>query len=109
MQYIFLCTGCVPTQYEPQEGVWYCEELQIQLSYKSDAPCFVIENDEKIVCGCGSDRGVNYIQVLCQETDNPYYYLGEMVFCAEIISLNDVELIVYDESTQEQYAFYRID
>lgn len=102
------CVGCVPDQYEPEEGIWYCDELQIQLSYESDAECFVIKDGEKIRCACGSDRGVNHIEVSCQHENHPDYRLAELIFSAEIISLNESELLVYDEQTDRQYVFLRI-
>lgn len=109
LQIVTLCAGCVPDQYEPEEGVWYCDELQIQLSYEAHTQSYIIQNDEKILCACGSDRGVKYIQVFCQERNHPDYELGELIFLAEIISLDEMQLIVYDEQTEKQYIFYKID
>lgn len=108
-QVLFTCAGCVPDQYEPEEGVWVCEELQIQLSYEQNTPCFVVKNGEKIICACGSDRGVQYIYVSCQEKDHPVYDLGEEIFSAKIVSLSETELVVYDEQDKQQYIFIRQD
>lgn len=109
LQIAMLFAGCVPDQYEPEEGIWYCDELQIQLSYESYAQCYIIEDDEKILCACGSDRGVKYIHVTCLERNHPQYKLGDVIFFAEVISLNDTELLVYDEQTEQQYVFLRIE
>lgn len=101
--------GCTPVQYEPEDGVWFCEELQIQLSYEQDAQSFVIRDGEQIICACGSDRGVPYIYVSCQETNNSIYSLGEEIFYAKIIELSETELLVCDEETMRQYTFTRLE
>lgn len=99
--------GCTPDQYEPKEGIWFCEELQIQLSYEQHTQSFTIINGEKIKCACGSDRGVPYLHVSCQETDHPMYRLGQEIFSAKIISLSETEFVVYDEESLQRYVFIR--
>jgi len=98
-----------PPRYEPEEGVWFCEELQIQISYEKNANTFLIENGEKINCACGSDRGVKELQVYCQEWDHPTYRLDEMIFCADIKKLTDKTLTVFDPLAKQEYIFIRID
>ena len=104
----FSCIGCTPDQYEPENGVWYCDELQIQLSYDVGKECYAIINGEKIKAACGSDRGVSRLCVSIQQEDHPEYNMGETFFEAEIINLNEHEFVVYDEQTQREYIFYRI-
>lgn len=103
------CMGCTPDQYEPESGVWYCEDLQIQLSYDVEKECFAIINGEKITAACGSDRGVSRLSVYNQQENHPEYYMGETIFEALIVSLNEQEFVVYDEQTQRKYVFYRIE
>lgn len=103
------CIGCTPDQYEPEDGVWYCEDLQIQLSYDVGKECYAIIDGEKITAACGSDRGVKRLYVSSQQKDHPKYYLGKTIFAAEIISLNETEFVVYDEQAQREYIFYRIE
>ena len=108
--FALLCSalvGCISDQYEPEEGIWYSEELQIQLSYEQHTQSFAIINGEKIVCACGSDRGVPNLYVSCQETDHPMYRLGQEIFSAKIVSLSETEFVVYDEQTSRQYVFTR--
>ena len=107
---LVLVMGIVfPVQYEPEEGNWFCEALQIQLSYEQDGESFVIEDGKKIICGCGSDRGVKAVYLSCQEVNHPEYDLGEVLFVAEIIKCNDSILLVREEKTQQEYTFFRMD
>lgn len=99
---------CFPDQYAPEDGIWYCEELLIQLSYEPESPCFIIENNQEIVCACGSDRGSDRINIFCQDAGQSEYHMGELVFSAQVISLNDIELVVFDENTNQQYIFRKI-
>ena len=98
---------CVPVRYEPQEGVWYCEELQIQLSYEHDAATYITENGDKIFGICGTDRGSKLIGILCQSTHGGHY-VGEELFLAEITSLDNGTLVLYDEDSGQEYIFQRI-
>lgn len=100
--------GCEPVRYEPQEGVWYCEELQAQLSYEKDAATYITENGDRIFGICGTDRGSKLIGILCQSTHGGHY-VGEELFLAEIISLDDDTLVLCDEYSGQEYVFQRID
>ena len=96
-------------QYEPKEGIWVCDELQIQLDYDSGNESFIIENGVKIHCGHGSDRGVKRIQVHSQDINNLDYDLGELIFAADITKLTDSMMTVFDPLTEKEYTFVRID
>lgn len=109
VMFFVFCIGCTPDQYEPENGVWYCEELQIQLSYDVGKECFIVINGEKIAAACGSDRGVNRLVVSSQQANHPDYYMGETIYEAEIISLNEQEFVVYDEQAQREFVFYRVE
>ena len=106
---LILCAGCVPDQYEPEEGVWFCKELQMQLSYEKGIQSFLVENGEKIICSCGSDRGVQYLFVTNYDMSHPCYSFDEELFTARIISLSETEFLVYDEQAERYYTFLRID
>ena len=108
---LMLCSisGCTVAQYEPEEGIWFCEELQIQLSYERHTQTFAIRDGEKIICACGSDRGVPYLSVSCQETNNPNYSLAEEIFYAKIVSLDQEKMVVREENSETKYTFYRVE
>lgn len=97
-----------PVQWEPTQGVWFCDELSIQLSYEEDDESFIIEDGNKIICACGSDRGSRRIEVSCQDNSTRDYYMGELVFSAEILSLEGNELNVYHKETEREYIFLKV-
>ena len=103
------CMGCTPDQYEPLNGVWYCEDLQMQLSYDVGKESYVIIAGEKIAIACGSDSGVSRLCVSNQQRNHPEYHMGETIFEAEIISLNATKFVVYDMQAQREFVFYRIE
>jgi len=101
---IFL-SACTPIECFPEAGQWYCEELQMQLSFGNDTECFVIKNGSKMICACGSDRGSNYLSVGCQEVGCQHCDLGEEIFGAEFVSLDNTTLVVKDIKDGKQYRF----
>lgn len=97
-----------PAQFEPSDGIWYCDELSIQLSYEKGEESFVIFDDEKIVCACVTDPGSDILAVLSQDPDTAQYTLGETVFSGRILHLDSEALIVQDETSGAEYTFNRI-
>ena len=95
-------------QYEPEDGVWLCEELQMQLDYSGHSETYFVKNGKKILCGCGSDRSVKAIEISCQEFNNPDYYAGELIFRAEIRKLTDETMLVYEPKTDREFIFIRV-
>lgn len=101
--------GCTAAEFYPEDGEWYCEELQIQLSFDGLGDCYYLIGEEKISCACGSDKGSRWLSVGCQETDSANFELGEEVFGAEFVSLDGNKLVVYDPSAETEYVFYRVE
>lgn len=106
--FAWLLMWCFPDQYAPEDGVWYCKELLLQLSYEPGSTCFVVEDGQAIVCACGSDRGSKWIYVFCQDAEQSKYHMGELLFSMQIVSLNDTELVVVEENANHEYVFRRI-
>lgn len=104
---IALCC-CSAKRYYPEEGIWYCGELNIQLDFQDGSNCFVVHNGKKIACAAGVDPGSSWISVGCQEADNDCFILGEEVFGAEFVSLDNGILVVQDTDSAKEYRFIRI-
>lgn len=107
--FLFFFVGCTPIEFYPNEGEWYCEELQIQLSFDAGGDCFYIYENEQIKCGCGSDKGSTWLSVCSQDADSEYFFLGEEVFGAEFVSLEQDVLVVYSETDGRNYTFHRVE
>lgn len=96
-----------PTQWFPQEGVWYCEDLAIQIAFDDSSQTFAMVNGEKISCACEIDRGSKDIRISCQQPDHPLFSLGKFIFSGEQVKLHDDQLVVQDDHGN-QYTFTRI-
>lgn len=114
--------ACTPIERMPQSGTWYCSELQAQLTiYPNQASLpydylldndesgnYVIVNGDKIACTWGNDRGSPIVYIMCQESDNPHYGLGEFIYALEFVRLSDSEYVLKDKRGKE-YTFVRTD
>lgn len=103
-----LLLGCSPKEFFPDSGEWYCKELEMQLTFGSSGDCYVMRNGEKIKCACGTDKGSSYLSVCCQEPNCNYCYLGEEIFGASFVSLNEDVLVVKSNDGIE-YLFLQLD
>ncbi len=95
------------TQLFPQEGIWYCEDLGIQITFDDSGQAFAMVNGEKISCACGIVRGSKDIHIISQQPDHPLFPLGEFIFSGEQVKLHDDQLVVQDDHGN-QYTFTRI-
>ena len=95
-----------PKQVVPEGGVWYCEELQTQLSFDLATPSWTVINEQKVLCQVGNDRGSKDIMISCGEFDNRDYYTGELLFVYKHIRLEETRWFVQDDSGQE-YVFVK--
>ena len=106
---LLLTASCTPDSFEPEEGVWYCPELNIQLSYESGIPSYIVVEGETVICACGSDRGVDRILLYCQQQGHPQYHMGQLLFSAQVLELTREELTVSVDSPDNRYVFRRTD
>ena len=95
-------------EYTPRDGVWYCEELKMRLSFSKEHLSTVVVGGEELQCACINDIGSDNIYVLCQESDNQVYALGELILCLEYVSLDGEAYTVKDHRTEETYIFLRL-
>lgn len=98
-----------PSEYTPTDGVWYCETLQITLSFTAEKKSFITIDGEEILCECGNDIGSPDIYLLCQEPANRRYSLGELIFWGVYVSLDKDVYILEDHYTGELYRFLRVE
>lgn len=94
-------------EFYPQNGNWYCEELKLQLSFENPQDCFIYIENEKITCGCGSDKGSSWMSVGCQEYTS-HFELGEEVFGGEFIKWEGNELVIFEPESKKEYTFIQV-
>lgn len=99
---------CEPVDYFPQDGIWYCEELQMQVSFADDDKTFAYVNGEKIYCTWGYDRGSTWLGLHCRNYYSKAFQVGDVVFDGEYVSLNDKALVLYDQEINRDYTFLRL-
>ena len=104
-------SACTPEQRMPNEGTWYCAELQAQFSVdrrdgfvsKDDVNAvdesenYVIVDGDRIASLLSNDRGSTKVYIICQEPDNLHYGLGEIIYSFEFVNLSDAEYTLKDE------------
>ena len=93
----------------PNEGVWYCDELKIQLSFTLDEETYAIINGEKVICVWGNNTGSSYFSVIVQENGVEGYQIGESFFLGKYKTLTDSELVLEDRESGILYSFVRVD
>ena len=103
---LFLAYLFVPVNQFPDNGVWYCEEYQIQISFESGTHSYVTIDGEPIRCTTGNDRGSRWLYLCCDERRNEHYMRGESVFGGELVYLDEETLVLEDERGIE-YRFVR--
>lgn len=98
---------CKADEYFPQEGIWYCDELDMQLDFAKETG-FVLVDSEEMLCGFGADRGSKVLSVCCQEQNCLLHTLGESIVTMEFVSLDDTTLVMKNYRGEEIYTFTRI-
>ena len=91
----------------PTEGVWYCKEHQIQISYEPpEYECYVTVDGEQVKCEGARKKGKSKLILRCAETDSPHFDYKEKVFVGDMVSSNDEKFILRgDDGTR--YVFVR--
>ena len=96
-----------PARSLPEEGEWYCSELDMNLSFSIHGKTLLSQNGEKVLCSRAVDRGSTWIDIICDETGNPNFAFGEAVFSGEILKLKN-NLFIIQSSNGVEYTFRRI-
>lgn len=104
---IFIFSHPTPSVARPDEGIWYCEELKMQLSFEDDSS-YAVVNGEAISCIWENDRGSDVIGILCQDQNVEAHGLGDTIFWGYQLELTDDKYIVCDGVTGIAYTFTRI-
>lgn len=103
----FACLGEETTSWIPSEGVWYCDALDIQLSFSVEAETYAVLDDKKVTCTWINNRGATDISVLIQESGVTNYKLGDVVFSGEYVSLTESAYTLKDQDSGIQHVFLR--
>ena len=101
---------CKPDQTFPEEGLWYCAELQIQICPGKDSAgqyAYTFINGEKRSCALYTDYGNKFLGIgYMYEVDGTWDYTS--LYRGEWISFNDERIVTRDRQTQIEYVFVRV-
>ena len=106
-----MCVGCTQekTVYGPDNGIWYCDDLDMLVSCERNYQSYMVRNGEKVVCEARIGSGFGHLAVRAQHIGHPIYKLGEEVFYGKILSLDHSKLIVGDDNSGKKYVFSRVE
>ena len=102
-----LLTACTPKAFFPEDGLWYCEDLKLYLSFEKDIDCYMLANGFNEECGWRSNRGSDWILIECIDYNCPLHELGDNILYAKRVSLDDTELTLKDKSGNI-YVFVKV-
>ena len=110
------CGWAMSTPFEgesvfPENGVWYCQELEVHLSFApwgkfSETSTILVEGEE-LVCICRYDLGSSDLYLVCRDRRNSKLEYGDIIYWWTYVELNDNELVLKDHYTKAQYTFIR--
>lgn len=104
---ILLCLTACYSEWMPQDGIWYCEALQMQISF-AEGECFTVIDGEKILCDCINDKGSTNFFIISQASHIEGLPVGTELFSAERVKLTETEFVVREEKTGKEYVFIKI-
>lgn len=97
-----------PVLWRPAEGVWYCEELKIQMSFDRSVPTYAEINGKEVICSWGNDRGSAVITISNQDRSCQELKLDEVIFAGEYVELDDHRFVLREYRGETLYTFIRI-
>lgn len=93
----------------PQEGVWYCKELNLTLSFERETSSTYFVDGNIVLCQYENERWTNDIYVTCKKSNNSTFEVGDKVFSGTCVELSDQVLIIREDISREKYVFIRTD
>ena len=94
-------------QYFPEEGVWYCAELQIYLNFAPNKKDKAIIDGEEVVCMAYYMFNSTHIRI--DRWDPEDEIENDTIFEGRSVSLKDNTLVLRHHITQVEYNFVRIE
>lgn len=97
----------IPIDWMPEGGVWYCEELQLQLSFEKDVESYILVDGEQKKCAIEYQQYSNELFVYCFQDGNEWIDEAEMVFFGKRVRLDDEEFVL-ETKDEERFVFERV-
>jgi hypothetical protein len=89
----------------PKEGLWYCEEMEMYLSFTHEYKSTVVIDGETRNCTWGCEIGCSDIHITCLDENG---VLRESLLWGEYVSLTEERYQIRNHETGEIYDFIRV-
>lgn len=104
---LMLCICTYDSQLYPEDGVWYCEELQIYIDFGPGQISKAIIDGEEIDCEIhhrSDSLSITIVRLYSESTPE-----NRVLFPGKFISQKGNELILCDRDTKVEYTFVKIE
>ena len=92
-------------EYFPKEGAWYCDELQMQISFDKNNESFYFIDNTKIPISAHIDRDVNILMISCGQPDCTYCEYRSFVATLKFVELSETQLVLEDCSAIPEVVY----
>lgn len=101
-----VCLAFIYVDHLPDEGQWWCEELQLMLCFDKGVYGYYVENGQKIPCHWSGEFRSNsiYVRHFIEEGE-PYLYHEPYIFSGYSIRCRDGRMTVEEHDTNAKYTF----
>ena len=112
---IMLLPACNTSNHVPIDGMWYCEELKLQLSFENVYDSFLIVDGKKIPCSYSNEHGTGIIDVSFLDDSFHAFDYDQIFFTGRCDYWDEEKMIVTEWLDTEgnkkgnQYTFVRVD
>ena len=101
---------CKPTQALPNKGIWYCEDLQIQICFDKNPDMYEthIISEKKVNCTLSTDYGNRFFSIMYQDTINSEYNYDTCFYSGECIYFDEEKMVTKEVDTGREFVFERL-
>lgn len=89
----------------PEDGTWYCKELQFTLRLEQNAISEIIVDGTPVSCVAGYYADSPSFYIMSGEVKDGVFVMEKYIFLLEYISSTKTELVLRDTENQTNYVF----
>ena len=90
----------------PEDGIWYCDELQLYIHFGRNKTSTAIINGEEI--DCDALYMDDSLSITVERKYNESTSENRVIFPGEFVSLKENKLVLCHRDTKKEYVFVRI-
>ena len=108
--FLLIAGNIEPMQVLHSEGIWYCEDLQIQVCFGEKTDYYgthIVLDGQKYQCSVGYDKGNPAFSIWYSDYSHDIS-ADEFLFEGECVFFDEQKMIVEELDTRKEYIFVRI-